>query len=185
MIATPTSVIPLKITVRPANLLLSFTGAFLCCAVTAALVNFAGWHAVPASSGTALLAVMAGLLFRLPDSFVLAAYCGTFAGGGAVSVEQDHLFWLSALSLIVASVAVAVQCLQSRWPAIGLVGIGGRLGVFAFIGFSIFAVLFRSSVTIGDVGSLKTSALTVSVLGVIVGATTTTEIRRFLVIYTA
>ena len=93
-----------------------FAMAFLGCEVTAALVNIFDLPSVPASAATAMVAVCLGLRLRLSHSAPLAVYAGTFAGMGVIPLGSPMLLWLTAMSLVAASVIVAFHCLQPHFP---------------------------------------------------------------------
>ena len=160
------------------ELLPIFAMAFLGCEVTAALVSICGLPKVATSAAITLIAVFSALRARLSEPALLAVYSGTFAGMGAIPVETHMLMWLTVMSLVAASVFVAFHCLQSQFPAICLPGVGGRLGFFAFVGYSVFSWLFLWRSPVFQPELVGFPNLLTNVLGMVLGASATTELRR-------
>ena len=167
-------------TASPSSYILVFLLAFLGCELTAIFVNLGGMPPVATSATIALMIVGLGLLFGLPDCASLAGYSGTFAGMGLVLVDHHKFLWLTALSLIAANVIVIFYFLQQRSSRLCLPGVGGRLGFFALVGFSTFSILVLWRLPVYQSGSFDVSTVLNSIFGMVNGATTTTELRRFL-----
>lgn len=165
---------------QPSECILIFVFGLAGAAITAISVNCGGAPPVFASAITGLCAACLGLLFRLPGCASLAAFSGTFAGMGLVHVDSQKFAWIIIMSVVVAGVLLALHGLQQRYPKLGLSGVGGRLGCFAFAGFALFSVVALRRFPALPLQSFEITTVLCLVVGMVLGATMTAEFRRCL-----
>lgn len=176
----PVNSISTRSAARTSECILVFVFGLAGAAITAISVNCGGAPPVFASAITGLCAACLGMLFRLPGCASLAAFSGTFAGMGLVHVNSHKFAWVLMMSVVVAGVLLALHDLQQRHPKLGLSGVGGRLGCFAFAGFALFSVVALRRFPALPLQSLEIQKIMWTFFGMVLGATMTAEFRRSL-----
>jgi outer membrane protein OmpA-like peptidoglycan-associated protein len=154
--------------------------AFLGCLLCTTLTRFVG---LPATASSAILGLGVSAFaigFRLPVFVSLAAFAGTFGGMATIPADSG---WSINATLLAATVAISVwifHALQARYPHVSLAGIGGRLGVFAFVGVWLFNALFPYRLLQHHDAALSIVGLAKSAIWIFLGATVTAMLRCLL-----
>jgi hypothetical protein len=154
-----------------------FFFAFLGCLACSVLVNVKGIYAVPAAATIALLISLLGAGVRFKGEYSLAAYAGAFGGMSEISIEAHALTRIFSLSILVAIVVLCFDRLAPRYPKLALSGVGGRLGFFGFLGFTLFSALVLGKGLNYHSSLIDAQQVVISAIAIVFGAAATAVIR--------